>query len=99
MFSTKNWKNDFYIVEHNVKCQKSLNPFPQNIGTQIISIIRESQVYQSQRHGLQYAHVFKGMERKASLQLRVETFRSEQWEINIAGSSFSDEEETGEGRS
>ena len=27
------------------------------------------------------------------------TLSSEQWEISIAGSSFSDEEETGEGRS
>lgn len=44
---------------------------------------------QSQGHELQYAHVFKGMERKA---LRVQTLSSsEQWEISIAGSSFSDE--------
>lgn len=44
---------------------------------------------QLQGHVLQYAQVFKGMERKA---LRVQTLStSEQWEVSTAGSSFSDE--------
>lgn len=36
-------------MKHKAKCQKSLNSFPQNIGTQTIFIIRESQ-YNYQIH-------------------------------------------------
>lgn len=43
-------------------------------------------MFQTQRHELQYAQVFKDMKRKA---LRVSN--SGQWETSITGSSFSDE--------